>query len=169
MGITIARGIEAVAHLSQDKPYNLDSVETALRMLAKGFAPLQLSTQEKDKSHFLRAHESLGYLAQALALPPEAPFIVQPARVTNRDFLTTLAYIWKDYNLLAGSTYDRDRISGERVVLEDIGIRTLWRIGAIQTCLFKDQMHYSVFGVDLARMHETLEESLANQGKARRR
>jgi hypothetical protein len=169
MGITITTGLPALARLPQQRPYDLGDVASALRVLGKGFAPLGTSTQDKDQHYARDAYESLQFLACALNLTEEAPFVHQPERVTNWEFLQALTYTWGDYNLLRGSPHDNSIVSRERVLLEDRGVRTLWRIGAINTCLFRDQLHYSVFGLDLGRMHETLEESLASQGKVRRR
>ncbi|MSS74634.1 hypothetical protein EXS73_00240 [Candidatus Pacearchaeota archaeon] len=167
--ITLRSELRELGFLPSARLYTASA--DALKIIYAGFAPLRESPQKTDQNYFQDARKSLGYLAQTLDLPEETAFAVQQPPVTNWEFLQTLTHCWGDLNWEPANAPEhyRLRVGRERGLLEDRGIRALWRIGAIQTGLFRDQTHFSVYGLELGRMRETMAESLAVSGKLKGR
>lgn len=148
--ITIKSDIPHVPSLGEPE---YSSLKEALSLLHTYLLPLKDSDRTIENRFYLQAKDSFEYFARKYDLKD----IFSPFKEINSwQFLSLLSNCWK--NLHIGNNNGDVQEIQHRHKLEDIGVRILNKYYVINTCLFKGQEHYSIFGADIRLINKSLKE-----------
>lgn len=124
------------------------SLSENFRIIHQGLEPLKESRNTPDMTLYERALESLIYFQRGLELGDT--FTLRD-EVTNWQFLTTLAYVWRhpDIGIIGEEDWEN------RLKLESAGVHSLARHGIIE--IFGN---YQICKFDLRKLNSTLDRVL---------
>lgn len=139
-----------------------NNISEAISLIHNHLLPLKESSNTPDNILYRKAYSSLSEIASSHNL--EGIFNPLPREISNWNFLQTLAFCWRDYGVINSVGRDvNSKDLGARYALEDVGIRVLAKYDVVNTCLFKQQTHYSIFGWDIGLLNMSLRDILMQQ------